>query len=85
MITRIHVNQHNIRANKKDGQGRPVITVKTYKQNIKCNSVLIMGPSEIIYVDECGRKPLDCGARVYIETKSPVKINDRKFKTKTAV
>ena len=38
MKTRIHVNQHNIRANSK-GEKLPVLTVKDYKQNRKCNEV----------------------------------------------
>jgi hypothetical protein len=29
----IHINQHVIRANKKNGERNPVITVKTYKTN----------------------------------------------------
>ena len=38
MKTYIHVNQHNIKANNK-GANKPVLTVKNYKQNIKCNEV----------------------------------------------
>lgn len=32
MKYRIHVNQHNIRANHKDGGNRPVLTCKNYKK-----------------------------------------------------
>jgi hypothetical protein len=68
MITRIHVNQHNIRANTK-GADLPVLTVKTYKENIRCNEALINGPSRVVYSAD---KPLSCGAKVWIETESGV-------------
>lgn len=69
MIKRIHVNQHLIRANAMDGGDRPVLTVKTYKSNTRCNRVIINGPSELVYRPD---KPLDCGAKVWIETRSEV-------------
>jgi len=68
MIKRIHINQHNIRANNK-GSGLPVITMKTYKENIKCNRVEIKGPSTLVYSPD---KPLSCGAKVWIETEAEV-------------
>jgi hypothetical protein len=71
MKTRIHVNQHNIRANAK-GADLPVLTVKTYKENIKCNEVIVHGDSKIIYSPN---KPLSCGAKVWIETEASVTIN----------
>ena len=70
MKTRIHVNQHNIRANTK-GSALPVLTVKTYKENIKCNEVMIQGGSRIVYSPD---EPLSCGAKVWIETDSEVLI-----------
>ena len=53
-IKRIHVNQHNIRYNKKYTNGdftqtKPVITVKTYKENIKGDTVQINGASTVVY------------------------------------
>jgi hypothetical protein len=69
VIKRIHVNQHNIRANAKDGGSRPVLTVKTYKSNTTCNEVVIDGPSKLVYRPE---NPLSCGARVWIETHAEV-------------
>jgi len=68
MKTIIHVNQHNVRANAK-GQDLPVLTVKTYKSNTKCNSVEIHGPSKVVYSPD---KPLSCGAKVWVETESEV-------------
>jgi len=57
MKTRIHVNQHNIRANAK-GADLPVLTVKTYKENVKCNRVAVHGPSTVVYSPD---KPLSFG------------------------
>ena len=73
MKTRIHVNMHLIRANKKDGGHRPVLTVKTYKHNIKCSGVKLLGPSWVVYRPD---KPLSCGARVWIETEDRVQIDE---------
>ena len=70
MKTRIHVNQHNIRANAK-GADLPVLTVKSYKENIKCNEVIVHGDSKIIYSPD---KPLSCGAKVWIETEAELNI-----------
>ena len=71
MKTRIHVNQHKIRSNKKHNLNEPVITVKTSKSNDYGHEVEILGPSKIIYSPD---KPLSCGARVWIETEGEVKI-----------
>ena len=74
MLTRIHVNQHNIRANKK-GAELPVITVKDYKQNRKGNTAEIMQDGEVICrVVYRPEKPLPCGARVWIETENHVEV-----------
>jgi len=71
MKTRIHVNQHKIRANKKHGTNDPVITVKTSKSNTYGHEVVINGSSKVIYSPD---KPLSCGAKVWIETESDVEI-----------
>ena len=69
MKTKIHVNQHVVRSNKKNGEKKPVLTVKTYKSNTYAHEVEIKGESKIIYSPD---KPLSCGARVWIETESEV-------------
>jgi|TARA_A100000172_G_C2970507_1_gene85764 hypothetical protein len=71
MKTRIHVNQHKIRANKKHGTNDPVITVKTSKSNTYGHEVVINGSSKVIYSPD---KPLSCGAKVWIETESEVMV-----------
>jgi hypothetical protein len=73
--TYIHVNQHKVRSNLKNGTNEPVITVKNGKNNTYCHSVTINGPSTVR--QSLTDKPiLSCGARVVIETTSPVEINE---------
>jgi hypothetical protein len=69
MKKRIHVNQHHIRSNAKGNEPKPVLTVKTYRENIKCNRVKIKGDSEVVYSPD---KPLSCGAKVWIETEAEI-------------
>ena len=71
MKKKIHVNQHQIRANKKDGGNRNVLTIKTYRSNTYGVEANINGPSRVVYSPD---KPLSCGARVWIETNSVVSI-----------
>ena len=73
MPTRIHVNQHVIRRNLKvkEGPYEPPLTVKQGKKNTYCHEVRIDGESRVVYSPD---KPLSCGARVWIETESPVAI-----------
>jgi len=76
MKTRIHVNQHVIRKNNKDGSRDPVLTVKTYKDNRYAHQALIKDTqgnvvAKVIYSPD---KPLSCGARVWIETDNEVDI-----------
>ena len=69
MKTIIHVNQHVIKSNRKDGVEEPVLTVKNYKSNTYAHTVEIKGPSRVVYSPH---KPLSCGAHVWIETESEV-------------
>lgn len=71
MKTIIHVNQHVIKANAKNGANDPVLTVKTYNSNTYAHNVEIKGPSRVVYSPD---KPLSCGAKVWIETESEVII-----------
>jgi len=70
----IHVNQHKIRSNTKNGTLDPVLTTKTYKDNQYSNEVIIYGQdgleaARVVYRPD---KPLSCGARVWIETANNV-------------
>ena len=71
MKKRIHINQHVIRANKKNGAHDPVITVKTSENNHYTYAAEIDGLSRVVYSPD---KPLSCGARVWIETDAEVKL-----------
>jgi hypothetical protein len=71
MKTIIHVNQHVIKSNRKNGVNDPVLTVKNYKENKYAHEVDIKGPSKVVYSPD---KPLSCGAHVWIETQSEVTI-----------
>ncbi len=71
MKTIIHVNQHVIKANRKNKVNDPVLTVKTYKDNKYAHEVEILGSSKIVYSPD---KPLSCGAHVWIETQAEVNI-----------
>ena len=71
MKKRIHVNQHKIKSNNKYGQNEPVITVKTSKEKIYRSTVTIDGASTVVYSPY---KPLSCGAKVWIETDSKVRV-----------
>lgn len=69
----IHVNQHKIRSNKKNGTNEPVITIKQGSKNVYCHQVAILGPSKVVYGGN-DRPLLNCGARVVIETESEVEV-----------
>jgi hypothetical protein len=67
----IHVNQHVIKANRKHGEDNPVLTCKTYKDNVYAHEVYVEGPCRIVYRPD---KPLSCGAHVWIETEATITV-----------
>lgn len=69
MKTIIHVNQHVIKSNRKNSENKPVLTVKTYKDNRYAHEVEIKGESKVVYSPD---KPLSCGAYVWMETEAEV-------------
>ena len=72
----IHVNQHTIKANRKDFfANNPVLTVKDYKSNVYCNELEILDDAGHIVAKVIYRpaKPLSCGAEVWIETHREVR------------
>ena len=76
MKTIIHVNQHKIKANTKNGTTEPVLTCKTYKSNDYAHEAIILDKdgNEVAKVVYSPHKPLSCGARVWIETQNEVKV-----------
>jgi hypothetical protein len=69
----IHVNQHVIRANKKNNENNPVLTIKEGRKNTYCHRVKIHGPSEVVYSGN-EKTLLPCGARVAVVTESEIEI-----------
>jgi hypothetical protein len=64
----IHVNQHKIRANAKNGTRDPVLTIKTYKSNeYGHQAILLHNGVEVARIIYSPDKPLSCGARVWIQ------------------
>ena len=79
----IHVNQHNIRKNINTKRKKPVLTVKTYKDNEYGHQVILTTKDgkEVARVIYSPDKPLSCGARVWIETDTnvvDVKVSKRR-------
>lgn len=65
---KVHVNQFKIRSNRKHGCNEPMITVKAGKRNVYCHEVEL--PVGAVLVSQ--KKPLSCGARVWIEVPDQV-------------
>jgi hypothetical protein len=67
--TRIHVNQHKIKSNKKTGAREPVLTVKTHNSNSYGHQAVIRDNEgrEVARVIYSPDKPLSCGATVWVE------------------
>jgi hypothetical protein len=68
-IKRIHVNQHMIRRNKKNGTKESVITIQWRNKSYRVKTVHIHRTSQAIYRPE---QPLSCGAHVWVETTAKV-------------
>jgi hypothetical protein len=86
MKTIIHVNQHKIKSNTKNGTAEPVLTCKTYKTNDYAHEAIIYGQDgkEAARVIYSPHKPLSCGARVWIETQNEVETVVFENKEETA-
>ena len=71
-IARIHVNQHVIKANAKNGENNPIFTVKQGGKNTYAFNVKVKGEMELVYSPD---KPLSCGAKVWIETRGDIELD----------
>jgi hypothetical protein len=73
----IHVNQHVIKANRKNGTSDPCLTVKSYKSNDYASEVTIYDDdgNEVAKIVYRPHKPLSCGAHCWIETRNEVKLD----------
>lgn len=69
-LKRIHVNRHVIQKNHKLDQHEPPVGIEeSGSPKVYAHEVYIDGPSTVVYN---ARKPLKCGARVWIETRAEV-------------
>ncbi len=66
-VKRVHIDKHAIARNRK-GADDPVIKIQTSGGPIPCRRVTLYGASTMVQ----GRKPLSCGARVWIERRGLV-------------
>lgn len=75
-VTCIHINKNLIAQNhhKKPEDRVPVISVKKGSSNVYAWDVEVQGSCRIVYRHD---SPKNCGARVWIETYSEVKLIDR--------
>ena len=73
-IARIHVNQHVIKANAKNGENNPIFTIKQGGKNTYAHNVKVKGEMELVYSPD---KPLSCGAKVWIETRGEIELDGK--------
>ena len=73
IVKRLHVSQPLIRQNLKDGGSRPVLSVVTSKGTFHATTVDIRGSSRLVYSP---KKPISCGARVWIETRAELEFEE---------
>lgn len=75
-LKRIHVNQQEIRRNKKYNENSPVLSCKTSKSNDYGHLILILDENdkEIAKIVYSPDKPLSCGARCWIETRKKIEV-----------
>ena len=77
-IARIHVNQHVIKANAKNGENNPIFTIKQGGSNTYAHNVKVKGEMELVYSPD---KPLSCGAKVWIETRGDIELDGKRDDT----
>lgn len=72
-MKRIHVNAWLIKYNAKHGTNFPPCRVEDGPKTRYGSEVQILGPSKMVYSP---KRPLACGAKLWIETDAEVKILD---------
>lgn len=75
-ICRVHVSRADIRDNIKNGMDNPVIAVHRRGLNVRGNIVIIYDKlgNEVARIVQSMKKPLKCGARVWVETREAVSV-----------
>ena len=64
MSTIVHVNQQTIRSNTKNQTNDPPLIIRRGRKREYAHQVELIGPARVVHSPH---KPLDCGARVWIE------------------
>lgn len=81
-LKRIHINQHVLKKNSRDGENEPVVTCKNSKDNEYGHEVEIYHEdvlvASVIYRPD---KPLSCGAKCWVETKERVEVHNKNDNT----
>jgi hypothetical protein len=72
-LKRIHVNQANLRRCAQSPGAAPCYTLKYRSRTHWATEVEILGPSRLV---ERISNPLGCGARLWIETTSAVRLHE---------
>ena len=74
----IHVNQHHIKANRKDGGNRPVFTIKQSGKTVYAQEVeFVAKPDAVTRFVYRPDQPLSCGAHVWVETELPLVLKGK--------
>jgi len=74
LIKRIHVDRRIVAQNRKRGENKPAVTVQLSSGSLKARRVSVLGNSEVVQADGVRVKPLNCGARIWIETRAAVEV-----------
>lgn len=83
VMKRIHVNRQIIASNSKQNKNNPPLAIRSYPRGRKTAETVYYG-HKVDIIDESGKavatvvyspdKPLECGAKVWIETELDVKV-----------
>lgn len=71
MKTILHVNRNVLAANKKHGRNDPAIIIRQGTKRTYCYEVEIAPGIVMVHREN---EPLDCGARVWVETDNEIKV-----------
>lgn len=71
-IKRIHVNRHILAKNLKESKNDPALTIQTSKGPVPASLVEVQGVVRFLQAGVSAPKPLNCGARVWVETHGQV-------------
>lgn len=71
----VHVARQAVASNVKHGTNEPAIIVRRGRKATRHHAVDLIGPVRVVSAFQCGRKPLSCGARIWIEAAEAVPVD----------